>query len=430
MITSGNSPVGYHRDLLDLLRRLHFVQGEPPVREVGDRAKVSIGYVSDVLNGKKVPSSEVAVAIARALGATPDELTLAERYADGARADRGASRRTPIAPSGPSNVEASEPYLAMIHDQNASHQRRVSRQAWVAVAALCAMAVVIAIGTTVVLVLPNLKRTHGASGSANGIDKDRLEDPPPPDQALASPPIGNGLKITFIWLKSLNGTNVVFPAGAAAAQQFLKTGFVDEPKGVDMFKAGGFGYGAQEVKIQIAPARTDVATTIVDMQIINKEAHEIATGPLIVKPDQGEPTDHLAFHLDDREPAAHNVVMAEERPGRYFADSSIPITAAKPSQIVLDFSATVSAYSFDVKIVYTVGTQIFSQLLPRIASQPYRTSPRLCLTDADKQKIPASDLQRRLNLRHEKVIVMGQTADNGKKREMIAENPATFCYRD
>src|SRR5437773_5957852 len=88
MITSGKGPVGYHRELLDLLNRLRHERGNPSLRTIGAAATVSHGYLSEVLSGKTLPTPQTTVAIARALDATPAEQAKARAYAEGAAADR------------------------------------------------------------------------------------------------------------------------------------------------------------------------------------------------------------------------------------------------------------------------------------------------------------------------------------------------------
>ncbi|MFF9624957.1 helix-turn-helix domain-containing protein [Streptomyces griseosporeus] len=92
MTTSSGSPVGYHRELTDLLARLYATAGRPSLRALSEEAKVSTGHLSGILNGSTLPSPETARAIARALKAQPAVQQKAYDYADRARQDRSATR--------------------------------------------------------------------------------------------------------------------------------------------------------------------------------------------------------------------------------------------------------------------------------------------------------------------------------------------------
>ncbi|HEX6686893.1 MAG TPA: helix-turn-helix transcriptional regulator [Candidatus Limnocylindrales bacterium] len=84
----GSGTVGYHRELVDRLAELRAGCGNPSYREIARRTPTSAGHVSDVLNGRKVPSGDMAASIAKALGADPNTQKHLRRYADRALADR------------------------------------------------------------------------------------------------------------------------------------------------------------------------------------------------------------------------------------------------------------------------------------------------------------------------------------------------------
>jgi hypothetical protein len=92
VITSGEGLVGYHRELVDLLRELHGRRDGPSLRRIAVDAAVSIGHLSGIFNGRKCPGPQVAVAVAVALGATAGEVVRARRYAEGAAANKAATR--------------------------------------------------------------------------------------------------------------------------------------------------------------------------------------------------------------------------------------------------------------------------------------------------------------------------------------------------
>jgi len=92
MTTPDDVPVGYHRELLDLLTGLRHRQGGSSLTEISSAASVSKSHLSPIFAGKALPSPQTAVAIARALGGTDVEQTRAGRYAEGAAADRAAIR--------------------------------------------------------------------------------------------------------------------------------------------------------------------------------------------------------------------------------------------------------------------------------------------------------------------------------------------------
>jgi tetratricopeptide (TPR) repeat protein/transcriptional regulator with XRE-family HTH domain len=83
-MSSNRLPVGYHRELLTLLGTLRASCGDPPLRGIAEKSNVSLGWVSGVLSGRKIPSGDVAAAIARALGATADEQRRARAHAEAA----------------------------------------------------------------------------------------------------------------------------------------------------------------------------------------------------------------------------------------------------------------------------------------------------------------------------------------------------------
>ncbi|MBE8520689.1 hypothetical protein ILP97_24920 [Amycolatopsis sp. H6(2020)] len=71
------------------------------MRTISAAAKVSHGYLSEVLRGKTVPTPQTAVAIARALRATRDEQVRARHHAERAIADRTASGTARAGNGGP-----------------------------------------------------------------------------------------------------------------------------------------------------------------------------------------------------------------------------------------------------------------------------------------------------------------------------------------
>jgi len=92
MITRSSGPVGYHRELHDLLVELRGRRNNPSLRTIGRSAAVSLAHLSNVFAGKALPSPDTAVAIARALKATDAEQVRIRGYAERAAVDRPATR--------------------------------------------------------------------------------------------------------------------------------------------------------------------------------------------------------------------------------------------------------------------------------------------------------------------------------------------------
>jgi len=92
MTTRGSGPVGFHRELHDLLVELRARSNNPSLRTISRSAAVSVGHLSGVFTGKALPSPDVAVAIARALKATVAEQHRVRDYAERAAMDRSGTR--------------------------------------------------------------------------------------------------------------------------------------------------------------------------------------------------------------------------------------------------------------------------------------------------------------------------------------------------
>jgi tetratricopeptide (TPR) repeat protein len=112
---AADLPPGPARDLADLLRRL---QGRHalPVRQIAARAGVSRSHVSDVLRGWKIPSPEVAAALARVLGAGDGDISKVRQWAGQARELQyyqrtrpGAAGRAPHGPAAPRRGQGEAP---------------------------------------------------------------------------------------------------------------------------------------------------------------------------------------------------------------------------------------------------------------------------------------------------------------------------------
>lgn len=88
VVDGGSGPVGYHRELVDRLAELRAGSGNPSYREIARRTPTSAGHISDVLNGRKVPSGDMAASIGKALGADQNTQKRLRWYADRALADR------------------------------------------------------------------------------------------------------------------------------------------------------------------------------------------------------------------------------------------------------------------------------------------------------------------------------------------------------
>src|SRR5439155_23349009 len=69
--------------------------GDPSLREIAARisGRASAGHLSEVFNGKKIPSPPMAQWIAAALGAGEAEQAAARHYAEAAADDRPALNR-------------------------------------------------------------------------------------------------------------------------------------------------------------------------------------------------------------------------------------------------------------------------------------------------------------------------------------------------
>ncbi|MEU0552436.1 hypothetical protein ABZ321_00170, partial [Dactylosporangium sp. NPDC006015] len=79
------------RALVDLLARLKVHAGRPTLRQIAarltsarDGGRPSIGHLSEIFRGRKTPSGDLAVALARALGGSADDQVRARIYADAA----------------------------------------------------------------------------------------------------------------------------------------------------------------------------------------------------------------------------------------------------------------------------------------------------------------------------------------------------------
>ncbi|MEV6926493.1 helix-turn-helix domain-containing protein [Dactylosporangium sp. NPDC051485] len=92
-MSGGHGAVGRHRDLLDLFTELRERAGRPSLRSVAAAASISASYLSEVLNGKNIPSVAVAAAIAGTLGGTAAEQRRAREHAEAAAADRARTLR-------------------------------------------------------------------------------------------------------------------------------------------------------------------------------------------------------------------------------------------------------------------------------------------------------------------------------------------------
>jgi tetratricopeptide (TPR) repeat protein/transcriptional regulator with XRE-family HTH domain len=87
MDTKGDEPVGYHRELLDLLRLLRKNHGGDSLRAIHRRSGVSLGHLSKIFAGSQLPSRDKAIDIARALGASKNQEQKIGEYADKAKSD-------------------------------------------------------------------------------------------------------------------------------------------------------------------------------------------------------------------------------------------------------------------------------------------------------------------------------------------------------
>ncbi|QUC59153.1 helix-turn-helix transcriptional regulator [Streptomyces sp. A2-16] len=87
MGTNGDEPVGYHRELLDLLRLLREEHGGDSLRAIHRRSGVSLGHLSKIFAGSQLPSRAKAIDIARALGASERQQQKVGEYADNAKND-------------------------------------------------------------------------------------------------------------------------------------------------------------------------------------------------------------------------------------------------------------------------------------------------------------------------------------------------------
>ena len=84
----GDDPVGFQRELVDLLKLLRAKCGGPTFRDIAQRLPGSPSHVNDVFNGKKIPSGDLAAGLARVLGGDIEAQRRARTYAEAAAIDR------------------------------------------------------------------------------------------------------------------------------------------------------------------------------------------------------------------------------------------------------------------------------------------------------------------------------------------------------
>src|SRR6266508_1391741 len=96
---AGGRPVGYGRELVGLLTRLRAANGGPSFRMIARRIPSSAregtspGYLSEVFNGRRVPSGNMAAAIAKALRGDKTDQQQARWYAEAAAQDASSVGR-------------------------------------------------------------------------------------------------------------------------------------------------------------------------------------------------------------------------------------------------------------------------------------------------------------------------------------------------
>jgi hypothetical protein len=84
---------GAARELLDLLQGWRRIHGHPTGREIAVRAGIAPSYVSEIFNGRKVPSPDVAADLVQAIHPDQHRQMAARRLAERAETDRASAKR-------------------------------------------------------------------------------------------------------------------------------------------------------------------------------------------------------------------------------------------------------------------------------------------------------------------------------------------------
>ena len=150
---------------------------------------------------------------------------------------------------------------------------------------------------------------------------------------------------------------------------------------LELLNAGAFAAGKSAVTVELE-ALTDGEITVTDVRPINIERHSLPLDTLVrLDVGAGPPPPHLIrFSLDQATPTPmSNLAEAGVVITPFFEVQRIGVKPGQKETLALDFSAGVTATSFDVAVTFEHQGSMYTRVLHRTdEGLPFRVAPMLC----------------------------------------------------
>jgi hypothetical protein len=241
--------------------------------------------------------------------------------------------------------------------------------------------------------------------ASTGLGADPCSDAPPATNVANSN--GNAIESTLTSQSGGGGGwNIALPADAMDQYPDL----LNEGKfsGFDALDAAindgvAFAYGGTRISLQIGN-RTNKHMSIYDIRPVNTRNVCPPAGLLVQYGTEGGDFVALTFNLAAARPIAHERLESGEVSTKpYFGENpTIDVPVNDPLDMSLDFSASTSAYSFDIGIFYIVDGAKFTQVI-RGSNGPFLTTASDCPNPAVRRTLNDAEVARLRSHRYQEI---------------------------
>lgn len=224
-------------------------------------------------------------------------------------------------------------------------------------------------------------------------------------------PLGNVLTIQLQSVTSVDSSaGIAFSADNADVASYYTGEATVGLLGNDYNEAlqdGAYLVSGARIEVRLSAKGAQQADIYKVRPIKMDSGEPVATG-LAIRPFgtavlQNQYPEFLGFNLDEQMPLAHNYSF-DRIEGLALDESGIVVAEGLPHELNMNFIGYQHSYSFVIEIEYTVNGARYSQVVS-LGGKPFRTSPDICVTAADRYKLTATAGQALANLRYQNVLV-------------------------
>jgi hypothetical protein len=229
----------------------------------------------------------------------------------------------------------------------------------------------------------------------------------------AENPLGNALTIQLESVSSVDpSAGIAFSADDADIASYYTDEATVGLLGNDYNQAlqdGAYLASGALVEVKVS-SQSGQQADIYKIRPIKMDSGEpVATG-LAIRPFGTAALQHLfpevlGFNLDQQAPLARGFDYENDSvEGLALDESGVMVAKDLPEELGMNFVGHEHSYSFMIEIEYTVNGARYSQIVS-LAGKPFRMSPDICFTQADRYQLSEAEGKALASLRYQDVLV-------------------------